>query len=535
MTIDIDGNIPDAGVESGDSSLFEAQVDRRGLVVNAAKLTAAAAAAGPFFMASEQAAAAEYASTNAAAGDPIAKNAVDAAKKYSGKELTVIYEAQLQALDPKNFSGPLWEKLTGVKLNVVEAPFPQGYTKSIAEHIAKSGAFDVIDSTPSWLPDFADRGVITPIDTYIKKYKAQATLKDMHPLYRALGKRKGKTWGFFDDGDMYILYYRKDIFANAKLRAAYKAKYKKALRAPRTWAEFNQVAAFITDQMAPKVYGTALARALGNGNWYDFYQRFRSNGGKFFDPQSMKALINNPIGVRTMQQILALTPAEPAGINKLDTVSQWVAWLQGRTAMLYSWPPTGRIAENISQANKAFSFLPKSKIVGKVGYAVIPGRNGEHAGGYLKTVSADSRNKELAYLHAQWVTSPSISLQRVMLPYALRDPYRISHFKAPAYRKLWPAAKNYLIALNDGANNGVLDIVMTGAADYDAVLDREMTAIFAGKDVKKGLDDAAKQWDAITKKLGVDAQRKAYQEFLKLPGSTSKNTITARGQAVKIK
>ena len=192
------------------------------------------------------------------------------------------------------------------------------------------------------------------------------------------------------------------------------------------------------------------------------------------------------------------------------------------------------MSENISQADKSFSFLPKSKIVGKVGYSVIPGGNGEHAGGYLKTVSADSKNQELAYLFNQWVTSPSISLQRVMLPYALRDPYRISHYKAPAYRKLWPGAKDYLIALNNGANNGVLDLVMSGAADYDAALDREMTAIFAGKDIKKGLDDAAKQWDVITKKIGVTAQRNGYQEYLKLPGSTAKNTVAARGQAVRI-
>ena len=51
-----------------------------------------------------------------------------------------------------------------------------------------------------------------------------------------------------------------------------------------------------------------------------------------------------------------------------------------------------------------------------------------------------------------------------MLPYTLRDPYRISHYKSPAYRKLWPGAKNYLIALSDAANNAVLDMIMTGAA-----------------------------------------------------------------------
>jgi multiple sugar transport system substrate-binding protein len=58
--------------------------------------------------------------------------------------------------------------------------------------------------------------------------------------------------------------------------------------------------------------------------------------------------------------------------------------------------------------------------------------------------------------------------------------------------------------------------------------------MYAGKDVKAGLDDVAKEWDAITKKLGVATQRAAYADFLKLPGATAKNTIAARGQAVKI-
>lgn len=526
----------DTSFEEIERTLFDTRLDRRALFLNAARLTAAAAAAGPFFMAAEQARAAERASTSALAGDPIATTAVNAAKRFSGKTITMTYEAGLQALDPKNFSGPLWEKLTGVKSSVVEAPFAQLYSKAIAENIAKSGAFDVLDVSPAWIPDFANRGVIASIDPFVRKYKAQATFKDLHPLYRALSKHKGKTWGFFDDGDVWILYYRKDIFANAKLRAAYRAKFKRDLRVPRGWDEFNETAQFITDQMAPKVYGTALGRGLGNpGNQFYFFQQFRSNGGRFFDPKTMKAQINDAIGVKTMRQILALTSAQPPGINKLDVVSAWVTWLQGSSAMIYSWPPTGRISENYAQRNKAFSFLPKSKIVGKVGYAVVPGRNGEHAGSFVKCVSADSRNIDLAYLWAQWQTSPSISLQRVMLPYTLRDPYRLSHYRSKKYRSLWPAAKEYLVALNDGANNAVIDMVMTGAADYANALDRAMTAMYAGQDVKRGLDDAAKQWDAITKRLGVDAQRAAYQAFLKLPGSTGANTIAKRGLAVQVK
>jgi multiple sugar transport system substrate-binding protein len=514
--------------------IFERPIGRRDFLFDSAKLMAAAAAAGPFFMAAKQAAAAEAASVG---GDPIATIAAAAAKKnYSGVTISRIAESGPQALEPKNFSGPLWNKLTGGKVSVVEAPFAQIHSKAVAEHLAQSGALDVIDTSPAWIPEFADRGVIIPIDALVAKYKAKATFADLHPLYRLLGKYKGKTWGFFDDGDVWNLYYRKDIFANPKLRSAYRAKFKKALGVPRTWAEFDETAQFITDQMAPDVYGSGEGRALGNpGNQFYFFQQFRNGGGRFFNPVTMKAEINNAIGVKAMNDIMKEVKLSPPGIEKLDFVSSWGLWLNGKTAMMYAWPPTGRISENYAQRDKAFAFLPKSKIVGKVGYALMPGKNGEHAGSFIQCVSADSKNKEAAFLYALWATSPSISLQRVMLPYTLRDPYRISHYKSKAYRALWPSAKEYLITLCEAANQAVIDMQMTGAADYANALDREMTAIYAGKDPKKGLDDAAKEWDSITQKLGVSNQRKAYAEFLKLPGATAANTVAKLGLAVHVK
>jgi multiple sugar transport system substrate-binding protein len=519
--------------ESFADGLFESRSGRKDFLYDSAKLLAAAAAAGPFFMAAKQAHAAELASLG---GDPIASNAVKAAKaSFSDVKITRIAESGPQALEPKNFSGPLWTKLVGGEISVVEAPFAQIRTKAVAEHLAKSGGLDVIDTSPAWVPEFADRGVIIPIDDLVTKYKAKATFSDLHPLYRLLSKYKGKTWGFFDDGDVWNLYYRKDIFASAKLKNAYKAKFKRALRVPTTWDEFDETAKFITDQMAPNVYGAGEGRALGNpGNQFYFFQQIRNAGGEFFNPTTMKAEINNAIGVKVMKQILEEVSASSPGIKKLDFISSWGLWLNGKTAMIYAWPPTGRISENYAQRDKAFAFLPKSKIVGKVGYALMPGKNGEHAGSYVQCVSADSKNEEAAFLYALWCTSPSISLQRVMLPYTLRDPYRISHYKSPAYRKLWPGAKDYLIALNDAANNAVIDMIMSGAGDYANSLDRAMTAIYAGQDAQSGLNGAAKEWDSITDKLGVDNQRKAYAEFLKLPGATSKNTIAKLGLSVHI-
>jgi multiple sugar transport system substrate-binding protein len=523
---------PDASFDDYFSGLRMA----RGEFLVKSGLAAAAAAAATGWLTSEQAGAALKASTaGSAASDPIATGAVNAAKQFEGITLGRINEAGPQALDDKNFSGPLWEKLTGIKTTVAEQPFAQIRTKVIAEHLAQSGALDTIEMSPAWLPDFADQGVIMPIDALIRKYRAASTLTDLHPLYRALGRYKGKTWGFFDDGDVWSLYYRKDIFGNAKLKSAYKSKFKTDLRVPRSWDEFNQVAQFITDQLAPKTYGTGMGRALGNpGNQFYFFQQFRSNGGRFFNPQTMKAEINNAIAVKTMNQILLQNKASPPGIQKLDFVSGWGLWLQGKTAMIMAWPPTGRISENYSQRDKAFSFLPKSKIVGKVGYARVPGLNGEHAGSFIKAVMATSKNQEAAYLFNQWANSPSISLQRVMLPYTLRDPYRISHYKSPLYKRLWKGADLYLKTLAEAANDAVLDLTMPGAGDYANAIDRAMTAMYAGKDVKQALDEAASEWDRITDKLGTDKQRAAYALFLSYPGATSKNTVRKRGLAVTI-
>jgi multiple sugar transport system substrate-binding protein len=477
-------------------------------------------------------AAAMKASTEGPA-DGSAFRAVAAAKQYGGVTINMTYEAGLQALDPRNFSGPVWEQLTGIKSNVVELSNPDQYSKAVAEHIAGSGAYDVLDISPAWTPSLADGGVIAPLDDYIAKYMNAADLDDVHPLYKALPTYKGKIWGFFDDGDMFALYYRKDIFEDAKLKDAYQAKFSKALEPPKTWEDYSQVAQFITDNLAPNVYGAGHFRKAGSpGNQFDFLQQFRANGGVLFG-DDMKAGLSSDAGMKTLNNMLAANAASIPGNNELDAVSLWAAFLQGKVAMIYSWPPTGRMCANYSQSAKAINFIPQSSIAGKVGYAVVPG-NPEHATGYNKALSADSPNAEAAYLFMQWATSPPVSLARVMLPYALRDPYRLSHFKSELYGGLFPSAKEYLVNLNNSANVGLLDIIMPGAQDYFLSLDRLCTSVWAGTDPKAALATAAAEWDQTTERLGVDSQKAFYEEFKKLPGSSADHTVEKLGMAVKL-
>jgi hypothetical protein len=52
--------------------------------------------------------------------------------------------------------------------------------------------------------------------------------------------------------------------------------------------------------------------------------------------------------------------------------------------------------------------------------------------------------------------------------------------------------------------------------------------------VQSTLDATAREWDAITDKIGLDKARESYQNYLKLTGSTSSNTAKAKGQAFNL-
>ena len=397
---------------------------------------------------------------------------MQAAKQFSGVTINMTYEAGLQALDPRNFSGPMWEQLTGIKSNVVELSNPDQYSKAVAEHIAGSGAYDVLDISPAWTPSLADGGVIAPLDDYIAKYMNMADLEDYHPLYKALPTYKGKIWGFFDDGDMFALYYRKDIFEDPTLMEAYQAKFGTPLAPPKTWEEYAQIAQFITDQMAPDVYGAGHFRKAGSpGNQFDFLQQFRANGGQLFD-ENMKARLASPAGVKTLQNMLAANAASIPGNNELDAVSLWAAFLTGKVAMIYSWPPSGPHGGELLAERHGDQLR-----------AAVGDRRQGRLRGRARAIPSTRPATTRRCRPTRPTPTPPISScsgrprrrcrwRACMLPYALRDPYRLSHFTSDLYAQLWPDAKEYLINLNNSANVGLLDLIMPGAQDYFLSLDR---------------------------------------------------------------
>ncbi len=457
--------------------------------------------------------------TGAASAQSAADRAVEAAKQYSGITLNVFYEAGLQPLDPKNLTGPMWEKLTGIKINVIESPVSEMFTKTIQAHRAGSGAYDVLNVIPNQMPDMVQAGAIIELDGLVDKYGYREELDKIAPVYRDNQmKVNGKIYGLPDDGDVLVLYYRKDIFEDPQNMKAFKAKHGYDLAPPKTWKEFSEIGQFITDKYAPDIYGAALFGAPGNAQFM-FQERFRVEGGKFFDAETMKATINSDVGVKVFKDMVADTKFMPPGVEQWGFIEPFNGLLAGNIAMTVSWPPVGRWAAGYGKGTEALNWIPETKVADKIGYALPPGGTPELAVGFSLAVAAGSKHQEAAYLFIQWMNSEEISLQRVQLPYALRDPFRTSHFENEEYRSRWSNAGEYLDILKKGAETGLLDLSLIQIDRYEEGIRQSLSRLWAGDDPKTILDDLAAQWDKLTERIGVEKQKAVYKDWASKPNA----------------
>ncbi|HEY9015380.1 MAG TPA: extracellular solute-binding protein, partial [Gemmatimonadales bacterium] len=249
-----------------------------------------------------------------------------------------------------------------------------------------------------------------------------------------------------------------------------------------------------------------------NFDW--FLNRFASYGGVYFDDQ-MRPQLDTDAGRNALQNFVDAVKFGPADILNYEYVESFDAFLQGKTAMCIQWTDVAKVAEDPNT----------SKIIGKTGYAQVPGV--EQADGSVlhrstlaynrvNSISKLADNPEAAYRVIQFMNQPSVSLLFVTEPLAGMDPYRLSHYADPSkWVQQWDRLPEYIANNKQSLTNGYPELTMPGANRYNDALGTHIAQALAGQEsVEDALKNATTEWESITDELGRDAQIAHWQAQL---------------------
>lgn len=412
------------------------------------------------------------------------------------------------------------ERLLGVKLVGTEKPTEQVFPTIMADLLSGAGHYNILVYFPMYNGRLMGGNWLVPLNSFVEKFPVD--WQDCYEIYRTLYCMWGETiYGLPYDGDVLLLYYRKDIFNDAGIKAKFKAKYGYALTPPETYSQYNDIAEFFTgwdwDGDGQIEYGTAEYHRLDLGYGY-WASRFGSGKGKYFD-ETMNPGINSQAGIQALEDLKISTKNSPAGILNFGALEVFDSFLDGMTAMLLTWPDIGpRVGSG------KFEVKPE-----QVGFALVPGYrvNGElnrrswiGVGRLMAISKLTPKNKqEAAFQVIRYMNSPNVSIRYVSHGMTGEDSFRHFHDENPG---LWIHKHSALADFSKmkGLNteHGYADLYLPGTEEYTDSLGRNIITYLSGRipTAKGALDKTAKEWNEITERLGREKQIKYWEGQIKL-------------------
>ena len=309
-------------------------------------------------------------------------------QRFKGKEIFLIYTKHPWSEEIVKYH-PEFEALTGIKVKYEILPEIQARQKLTVEMTAASGGLDAfLTSLHVEKRRFWKAGWFEPLNKYLEDKTLTAPdydWNDFTATAKAAATQPDKTLSaiaIFVDPD--ILFYRKDIFQE------------KGLKPPKTVEEMESLAQKLHD---PKnnFYGF-VARGLKNANASPWAYILFAFGGEYLTPDR-KSAMNSPAWVKGLEYYSGMLKRfAPPGVVNFNWYECSAAFMQGQAAMYF---------DGVNFATQ-FEDKEKSKVVGKVGYTLLPaGPGGLHTCMFTSgmAISAQSRNKEAAWLYVQWATN----------------------------------------------------------------------------------------------------------------------------------
>jgi multiple sugar transport system substrate-binding protein len=408
--------------------------------------------------------------------------------------------------------------------------------------LGSNSKYDVGLLASQLMTDFAKAGYLEDLTQRVQTDTA-LQWQDVAPFIQKFSATyQGRIYAMPLDGDFHMAYYRKDLLEQAKLEP------------PATWEEYLAIAKRfhgkdLNGDGQPD-YGSCIDRTSDVRTsaymfWSIVSSFVQSQGtaqGGFFDPETMKPLVNN----QAFAKALDISKQERDYGYPRESTNPLLPrkiFIAGRCALAVDWGDIGTMA--IDPAT--------SKVIDKVGSTIIPGttqvldrKTGKlvacdkftcpyaiqgvnHApyaasGGWVGLVNAkaNSQVKEAAYSFLSFMSQPAQSNIDVTKGETGFNPYRISQFNN---QEAWikagmssEAADQYLGGIGVSLNNPnmVLDLRIPQNYRYQTeVLGTTVIDFLTDKITKEeAIQRIEKGWEKITNQVGRESQRKDYLSSL---------------------
>ena len=450
---------------------------------------------------------------------------------------------------------PVWEELTGGKVDIALVPITDLYAKMMLDLRQGQGLYDAIIVGAFFYGDLVAGQYMVPIDDYMASGDYPQWSYDVMPKsLKTLYTWQDTSYGVLSDADGQVLYYRADILNDPKWQAEFKAATGKDLEVPRTWQSLLEISQFFNgknwDANDPDPdSGTVLHLKVGEQGHYHFQSLSapfaitpgdkvdRYHNVYWFDPTDMKPLINSPGHVKALEFLQELHKTGPQAQVGWSLGEAWDYFLRGKSIFVFSWGDVGALCQDESRSKikgSCFSApLPSStEYWDHQNQAWVqtdtPAKVGNTTGGsWHGVVSAFSKNPEAAYSFLALMATKPVSLWLGYRGWDGVDPgysYQWLEPRGEAKLEDYVAAgwdprdvPSYLDAYYENYNAPTIltYLRIQGAPEYWDIMDKNLSAAMSGaKTAQQALDDTAAAWEEITNRLGRDAILKQYQDAI---------------------
>ncbi|MBX3604879.1 MAG: extracellular solute-binding protein [Piscinibacter sp.] len=468
---------------------------------------------------------------------------------FAGQSVTVLMNREPRAGALGEVKAE-FEAATGATLNLVQVPFQEFFPTFMSDLTNARGRYDAAYAPSWWLGELVSGGHLVAYDKYyadprFPKWDIDQVLAGPRRLLSYGGRR----YMVANDHDGQVMFYRRDLLADPQHRRAFAARFGYELDVPSTWKQFRDVAEYFNgkDLNGDGVpdYGVSMYLELGVQGMFHFMSFSapfvigpRNPNLYWFDPATMKPLIDSPGHVRALEELVELSRFGPKEMLQWDLVKTWGLFLSGRAALAFSWGDLAGMAQD-----------PPSQVRGRTGSAPMPGTTAYYSIPSRRWISTGTPNRVGNTTGASWAgviskysRAPEAAYYLFALMatreksqvYAVRgwdgiDPGRTFHFLPPdgmghleTYVTAgWDEAdvRDYLRACFLNLSNPLQlpYLRIPGAYSYWQVLDVHLAAAAAGQlDPAAALKAATVDFEEITIRLGRESQRRAYLSSLGL-------------------